>query len=155
MRKIFAALLVVVFVVSGAFAMTPEEELCAWKKEPAYGKTIAITTSIGGSDQNITMRFLLRNGIDPIRGVKYKSTDSGAAVLAMQNGEIAAALLSERTVRCVSSGQSRLMTTSRMRLSACSRSRRISWRTAPSLRANSLRLTRTAANGSWLTVKTL
>ncbi|MBQ3654686.1 MAG: ABC transporter substrate-binding protein [Synergistaceae bacterium] len=63
------------------------------------GKTIAITTSIGGSDHNITMRFLLHDGIDPVRGVKYKSTDSGAAVLAMQNGEIAAALLSDQFIQ--------------------------------------------------------
>ncbi|MBR0204713.1 MAG: ABC transporter substrate-binding protein, partial [Synergistaceae bacterium] len=201
MRKIFAAMLVVSLFVSGAFAMTPEEELEAWKKEPAYGKvikigyngglctgtlgitqvkgfykaegietelvryqgdtialgdalgtgkidiagghiatllvpaangvrmkfttgmhtgckslcvladspykttkdligkTIAITTSIGGSDQNITMRFLLRDGIDPVRGVKYKATDSGAAVLAMQNGELEAALLSDQFIQ--------------------------------------------------------
>ena len=63
------------------------------------GKTLAITTSIGGSDQNIAMRFLLRDGIDPVRGVKYKSTDSGAAVLAMQNGEVAAALLSDQFIQ--------------------------------------------------------
>ena len=201
MKKFFAAILVLLFVVSGAFAMTLEEELEAWKKEPAYGrtikigyngglctgtlgitqvkgfyeaegiktelvryqgdtvalgdalgthkidiagghiatllvpaangvqmkfttgmhtgckslcvlasspyktthdlkgKTIAITTSIGGSDQNITMRFLLRDGMDPVRDVKYKSTDSGAAVLAMQNGEIAAALLSDQFIQ--------------------------------------------------------
>ena len=200
MKKIVAAVFVVL-LVSGAFAMTPEEELEAWKKEPAYGrtikvgyngglctgtlgitqakgffkeqgldvelvryqgdtvtlgdalgtgkidiagghiatllvpavngvqmkfttgmhtgckslcvladspykttkdlvgKTIAITTSIGGSDSNITMRFLLRDGLDPVRDVKYKSTDSGAAVLAMQNGEIAAALLSDQFIQ--------------------------------------------------------
>ena len=63
------------------------------------GKTVAITTSIGGSDQNITMRFLLRDGMDPVRDIKYKSTDSGAAVLAMQNGEIAAALLSDQFIQ--------------------------------------------------------
>ena len=63
------------------------------------GKTIAITTSIGGSDQNITMRFLLRDGMDPVHDVKYKSTDSGAAVLAMQNGELEAALLSDQFIQ--------------------------------------------------------
>ena len=201
MKKLFAVILAVSVFVSGAYAMTPEEEEAAWKNEPAYGKvikvgyngglctgtlgithakgfyqaeglnvelvryqgdtvtlgdalgtgkidiagghiatllvpaangvqmkfttgmhtgckslcvladspykttkdlegkTIAITTSIGGSDQNITMRFLLRDGIDPVRGVKYKSTDSGAAVLAMQNGEIAAALLSDQFIQ--------------------------------------------------------
>ena len=201
MKKLLAAMLVVLLAGSCALAMTPEEELEAWKKEPAYGKTIkvgyngglctgtlgltqvkgfyaaegldvelvryqgdtvtlgdalgtgkidiagghiatllvpaangvqmkfttgmhtgckslcvlasspykttkdligktiAITTSIGGSDHNITMRFLLHDGIDPVRGVKYKSTDSGAAVLAMQNGEIAAALLSDQFIQ--------------------------------------------------------
>lgn len=201
MKKILAAIFVVVFVVSGAMAMTPDEELEAWKHEPAYGKTIkvgyngglctgtlgithakgfyeaeglnvelvryqgdtvtlgdalgtgkidiagghiatllvpavngvqmkfttgmhtgckslcvfsdspykttqdligktiAITTSIGGSDSNITMRSLLRDGIDPVRGVKFKTTDSGAAVLAMQNGEVAAALLSDQFIQ--------------------------------------------------------
>ncbi len=201
MKKFIAGMFAVLFVVTGALAMTPEEELEAWKKEPAYGKkikvgyngglctgtlglthakgfyqaegldvelvryqgdtvtlgdalgtgkidiagghiatllvpavngvqmkfttgmhtgckslcvladspykttkdlvgkTIAITTSIGGSDSNITMRFLLRDGIDPVRGVKFKSTDSGAAVLAMQNGEVAAALLSDQFIQ--------------------------------------------------------
>ncbi len=201
MKKLLAAMLAVLLAGSCALAMTPEEELEAWKKEPAYGKTIkvgyngglctgtlgltqvkgfyaaegldvelvryqgdtvtlgdalgtgkidiagghiatllvpaangvqmkfttgmhtgckslcvlasspykttkdlvgktiAITTSIGGSDHNITMRFLLHDGIDPVRGVKYKSTDSGAAVLAMQNGEIAAALLSDQFIQ--------------------------------------------------------
>ena len=56
------------------------------------GKTVAVPSGIGGSDQNITMRFLLRDGIDPVNGVKYKVTDQGAAVLAMQNGEIEAGL---------------------------------------------------------------
>ena len=60
------------------------------------GKTVAIPTGIGGSDQNITMRFLLHDGMDPVSGVRYKVTDSGAAVLAMQNGEIEAALLSDQ-----------------------------------------------------------
>lgn len=36
MKKLFAALLVLSFCVVGAEAMTPEEELEAWKKEPAY-----------------------------------------------------------------------------------------------------------------------
>ena len=81
------------------------KSLCVLKDSPyqttkdLVGKTIAITTSIGGSDQNIAMRFLLRDGIDPVRGVKYKATDSGAAVLAMQNGEIEAALLSDQFIQ--------------------------------------------------------
>ena len=60
------------------------------------GKTIAIATPIGGSDHNIAMRFLKRDGVDPIKGVKFRVTDSGAAVLAMQNGEIAGAILSDQ-----------------------------------------------------------
>ena len=34
------------------------------------GKTVAVPSGIGGSDQNITMRFLLRDGIDPVNGVR-------------------------------------------------------------------------------------
>ncbi len=63
------------------------------------GKTIAVPSGIGGSDQNITMRFLLRDGIDPVNGVKYKVTDQGAAVLAMQNGEIEAGLFSDQFIQ--------------------------------------------------------
>lgn len=63
------------------------------------GKTIAVPSGIGGSDQNITMRFLLRDGIDPVNGVKYKVTDQGAAVLAMQSGEIEAGLFSDQFIQ--------------------------------------------------------
>lgn len=63
------------------------------------GKTIAVPSGVGGSDQNITMRFLLRDGIDPVNGVKYKATDQGAAVLAMQNGEIEAGLFSDQFIQ--------------------------------------------------------
>lgn len=42
MKRLLAAIFAVLFVVSGAQAMTPEEELEAWKKEPAYGKTIKV-----------------------------------------------------------------------------------------------------------------
>lgn len=58
-------------------------------------KTIAIPNGIGGSDQNITMRFLNRDEIDPMK-VKYKVVESGAAVLALQSGEIQAALLDDQ-----------------------------------------------------------
>ena len=40
MKKIIAGIVAVLVVASGALAMTAEEELEAWKKEPAYGKTI-------------------------------------------------------------------------------------------------------------------
>lgn len=59
------------------------------------GKTIAIPDGIGASDQNITMRFLSHDQIDPMK-VKYKVVDAGAAVLAMQSGEIQAALLGDQ-----------------------------------------------------------
>ena len=43
-RKWFALLCGALFLASAgtALAMTPEEEDAAWKKEPAYGKTIRI-----------------------------------------------------------------------------------------------------------------
>lgn len=63
------------------------------------GKTVAVPSGIGGSDQNITMRFLLRDGIDPVKDVKYKVVDSGASVLALQSGEIQAALLSDQFIQ--------------------------------------------------------
>ena len=63
------------------------------------GKTIAIPDGIGASDQNITMRFLVRDGLDPLKDVKYKVTDAGAAVLALQSGEIQAALLGDQFIQ--------------------------------------------------------
>ena len=43
-RKWFALLCGALFLASAgtALAMTPEEENAAWKKEPAYGRTIRI-----------------------------------------------------------------------------------------------------------------
>ena len=63
------------------------------------GKTIAVPDGIGASDQNITMRMLSHDGIDPLKDVKYKVTDSGASVLALQNGEIHAALLGDQFIQ--------------------------------------------------------
>ena len=63
------------------------------------GKTISVPDGIGASDQNITMRLLSRDGIDPVKDVKYKVVDSGASVLALQNGEIQAALLSDQFIQ--------------------------------------------------------
>lgn len=65
------------------------------KTSDLIGKTIAIPDGIGASDQNITMRFLSHDQIDPMK-VKYKVVDAGAAVLAMQSGEIQAALLGDQ-----------------------------------------------------------
>ena len=63
------------------------------------GKTISVPDGIGASDQNITMRLLSRDGIDPVKDVKYKVVDSGASVLALQSGEIQAALLSDQFIQ--------------------------------------------------------
>ena len=59
------------------------------------GKYIAIPGGIGSGDHNIALRFLFRDGVD-ISKVKWKVTDSGSSILAMRNGEIAAALLSDQ-----------------------------------------------------------
>ncbi len=59
------------------------------------GRFIAIPDGIGGSDHNITLRFLNKDKIDP-REVRWKVVESGAAILAMQNGEISAVLLSDQ-----------------------------------------------------------
>ena len=56
------------------------------------GKYVAVTDGIGASDHNIALRFLNHDNVDP-RNVKWKVVESGASILAMQNGEIAAALL--------------------------------------------------------------
>ena len=63
------------------------------------GKTVSIGTPIGGSDHNIAMRFLKRDGLDPLNSVKFRVTDPGAAVLAMQSGEIAAGIFSDQFIQ--------------------------------------------------------
>ncbi len=59
------------------------------------GKYIAIPDGIGNSDHNIAMRFLNKDNVDPMK-VKWKVVEAGASVLAMQNGEISAALLGDQ-----------------------------------------------------------
>lgn len=59
------------------------------------GKYVAVTDGIGASDHNIALRFLNHDNVDP-RNVKWKVVESGASILAMQNGEIAAALLGDQ-----------------------------------------------------------
>lgn len=59
------------------------------------GKTVGLPDGIGASDQNITFRFLNHDGIDPT-SVKYKVVETSACILAMQNGEIDAATLSDQ-----------------------------------------------------------
>lgn len=59
------------------------------------GKTVAIPDGIGASDHNIAMRFFNYDKIDP-RKIKFKAVEAGAAVIAMQNGEIQAAVMSDQ-----------------------------------------------------------
>ena len=63
------------------------------------GKTFAIPDGIGASDQNITMRFLANDGLDPLKDVKYKVAEPGAAVLAMKAGEIQCAILGDQFIQ--------------------------------------------------------
>lgn len=58
------------------------------------GKTIAVPDGIGGSDQNITMRYLNHDGID-VHSVKYKVVSEDAVVQAMKKGEVQAVNLSD------------------------------------------------------------
>lgn len=60
------------------------------------GKTICVPDGIGTADHNITMRFLLRDGLDPLKDFKYVPSDMGASIIAMQNGEIDAVLLTDQ-----------------------------------------------------------
>lgn len=59
------------------------------------GKTIALGDGIGASDHNISLRFLNHDKIDP-KKVKFKAVESSAVILAMQNGEVNAATLSDQ-----------------------------------------------------------
>lgn len=63
------------------------------------GKYVVVPNGIGGSDQNIAMRFFSRDGIDPLKQIKWKVTDAGAGILAMQKGEVSAALLEDQFAR--------------------------------------------------------
>lgn len=65
------------------------------KTSDLVGKYLAIPDGIGGSDQNISMRFLSHDGVDP-RQVKWKVAESGVAIMAMQKGEVQGALLSDQ-----------------------------------------------------------
>ena len=59
------------------------------------GGTIAIHDGIGASDHNIALRFLKRDGIDADK-IKWRVVEAGAAILAMENGEITAGLFSDQ-----------------------------------------------------------
>lgn len=60
------------------------------------GKTIAVPDGIGMSDQNITMRYLSKDGMDPQKDVNYKVVTNDAIVQALQSGEVQAGNLSDQ-----------------------------------------------------------
>lgn len=62
------------------------------------GKTVAIPEGIGSSDQNIVMRYLNHDNIDP-NDVKYKVVSTDAVIEAMKNGEVQAVNMSDQFAR--------------------------------------------------------
>lgn len=62
------------------------------------GKTIAIADGIGASDHNISLRFLSHDNIKP-EDVNFKVVGYDAVILALQNGEVNAATLSDQFAR--------------------------------------------------------
>ncbi|MDY4033216.1 MAG: ABC transporter substrate-binding protein [Pyramidobacter sp.] len=73
------------------------------------GKYVAIPDGIGGSDQNISMRFFHHDHIDP-RQIKWKVAEAGVAVMAMKKGEVQAALLGDQFAkRFLDSGELRII----------------------------------------------
>ena len=63
--------------------------------EDLKGKKISVPNGIGKSDYNITALLLDADGIDYANDVELTQVSSDACVTAMENGEIAAALLSD------------------------------------------------------------
>jgi len=59
------------------------------------GKTVAVPNGIGNSDHNIGLRFFNHDNISP-NDVKFKHVASSASILAMENGEIQAAILADQ-----------------------------------------------------------
>lgn len=59
------------------------------------GQKISCPNGIGASDYNITACLLDSDGINPLKDVELVQVENAASVPAMQNGEIAAALLSD------------------------------------------------------------
>lgn len=59
------------------------------------GKSVAIPEGIGTSDNNIALRFFLRDNVDA-KKIKFRVVESGAAVLALQKGEIQAVMLDDQ-----------------------------------------------------------
>ncbi|MTH47735.1 ABC transporter substrate-binding protein [Intestinirhabdus alba] len=72
-------------------------------------KTVAIPGGIGNADHNIALRFFIADHVDPL-AIKYKVTDPGAAVMAMESGEIQGAILSDQFAKgFVDSGTLRIV----------------------------------------------
>ena len=63
--------------------------------EDLKGQAISVPNGIGASDYNITARLLIECGLNPLEDVTLTPVEVDACVAAMENGEIAAALLSE------------------------------------------------------------
>lgn len=61
------------------------------------GKTVALPAGVGSADQNITFRFLKRDGVDPNK-VKFKQVETGACLQAVENAEVDAAILTDSFV---------------------------------------------------------
>lgn len=59
------------------------------------GKTVAVPDGIGNSDHNIGMRFFNHDGISP-KDLKFRQVELSASVLAMENGEIQAAVMPDQ-----------------------------------------------------------
>ncbi len=63
--------------------------------EDLIGQRISVPNGIGASDYNITACLFDSDGINPLEDVELIQVETSACVAAMQNGEIAAALLSD------------------------------------------------------------
>lgn len=63
--------------------------------EDLKGQSISVPNGIGASDYNITARLLIECGMNPLEDVNLTPVEVDACVAAMQNGEIAAALLGD------------------------------------------------------------
>jgi len=63
--------------------------------EDLKGQAISVPNGIGASDYNITARLLIECGMNPLEDVNLTPVEVDACVAAMQNGEIAAALLGD------------------------------------------------------------
>jgi NitT/TauT family transport system substrate-binding protein len=65
------------------------------KTSDLVGKTVGLPDGIGNSDQNISMRYFNKDGVD-INSINWKAVTSDAVVQALQSGEIQAANISDQ-----------------------------------------------------------